>query len=207
MQYKFLGAINILSVRDDHDKLEVYLSVHQSCVIRGRNILPQTVYTSSGSGRALAPGAFDAPFHCRHARQPDRCRARGPGQSSWHGIMRPHIIPGAIGRDAKLIGAAFLTLHANFRQGMVPSSSRAGAESGQCKGHGRSKSRRRCLIRRSPNNEVLLKNQSRSAQLSILKFDRPQCPGHSYCVIWGERNGPERIPHAITSHLAHFQCH
>lgn len=36
---------------------------------------------------------------------------------SWQGIMRPEIIPGAIGRDAKVIGAAYLPLHANFAPG------------------------------------------------------------------------------------------
>ena len=39
------------------------------------------------------------------------------GNYSWQGIMRPQIIPGAIGRDAKVIGAAFLPLHANFAPG------------------------------------------------------------------------------------------
>ncbi|MBA4094441.1 MAG: serine/threonine protein kinase [Candidatus Accumulibacter sp.] len=39
------------------------------------------------------------------------------GQYSWQGIMRPEIIPGAIGRDAKVIGAAYLPLHANFAPG------------------------------------------------------------------------------------------
>ena len=39
------------------------------------------------------------------------------GSYSWQGIMRPEIIPGAIGRDAKVIGAAYLPLHANFAQG------------------------------------------------------------------------------------------
>ena len=36
---------------------------------------------------------------------------------SWQGIMRPEIIPGAIGPDAKVIGAAYLPLHANFAPG------------------------------------------------------------------------------------------
>lgn len=39
------------------------------------------------------------------------------GQYSWQGIMRPEIIPGAIGRDAKVIGAAYLPLHAHFAPG------------------------------------------------------------------------------------------
>ena len=39
------------------------------------------------------------------------------GQYSWQGIIRPEIIPGAIGRDAKVIGAAYLPLHANFAPG------------------------------------------------------------------------------------------
>jgi len=39
------------------------------------------------------------------------------GSYSWQGIMRPEIIPGAIGRDAKVIGAAYLPLHANFAPG------------------------------------------------------------------------------------------
>jgi predicted NBD/HSP70 family sugar kinase len=39
------------------------------------------------------------------------------GKYSWQGIMRPDIIPGAIGRDAKVIGAAYLPLHANFAPG------------------------------------------------------------------------------------------
>ncbi|MEN3278842.1 MAG: hypothetical protein V7631_4632 [Massilia sp.] len=39
------------------------------------------------------------------------------GRYSWQGIMRPEIIPGAIGRDAKVIGAAFLPLHADFAPG------------------------------------------------------------------------------------------
>ena len=39
------------------------------------------------------------------------------GSYSWQGIMRPQIIPGAIGRDAKVIGAAYLPLHANFAPG------------------------------------------------------------------------------------------
>ena len=40
------------------------------------------------------------------------------GSYSWQGIMRPQIIPGAIGRDAKVIGAAYLPLHANFAPGV-----------------------------------------------------------------------------------------
>ena len=39
------------------------------------------------------------------------------GNYSWQGIMRPEIIQGAIGRDAKVIGAAYLPLHANFAPG------------------------------------------------------------------------------------------
>lgn len=39
------------------------------------------------------------------------------GHYSWQGIMRPEIVAGAIGRDAKVIGAAYLPLHANFAPG------------------------------------------------------------------------------------------
>lgn len=39
------------------------------------------------------------------------------GQYSWQGIMRPDIIPGAIGPDAKVMGAAYLPLHATFAPG------------------------------------------------------------------------------------------
>jgi predicted NBD/HSP70 family sugar kinase len=39
------------------------------------------------------------------------------GRYSWQGIMRPEIIAGAIGRDAKVIGAAYLPLHAHFAPG------------------------------------------------------------------------------------------
>ena len=36
---------------------------------------------------------------------------------SWQGILRPDIVAGAIGRDAKVIGAAYLPLHVNFAPG------------------------------------------------------------------------------------------
>jgi predicted NBD/HSP70 family sugar kinase len=36
---------------------------------------------------------------------------------SWQGVMRPDISAGAIGRDARVIGAAYLPLHANFAPG------------------------------------------------------------------------------------------
>ena len=36
----------------------------------------------------------------------DRC--------NWEGVTRPQILPGAIGSDARAIGAAMLPLHANF---------------------------------------------------------------------------------------------
>ena len=39
------------------------------------------------------------------------------GSYSWQGVMRPELIAGAIGRDAKVIGAAYLPLHANFAPG------------------------------------------------------------------------------------------
>lgn len=39
------------------------------------------------------------------------------GQYSWQGIMRPDIIRGAIGPDAKVMGAAYLPIHANFAPG------------------------------------------------------------------------------------------
>ena len=33
---------------------------------------------------------------------------------NWEGVMRPELLPGAIGSDARAIGAAMLPLHANF---------------------------------------------------------------------------------------------
>jgi predicted NBD/HSP70 family sugar kinase len=36
------------------------------------------------------------------------------GRYSWQGVMRPELQPGAIGPDAKVTGAAYLPLHANF---------------------------------------------------------------------------------------------
>ena len=36
----------------------------------------------------------------------DRC--------NWEGVTRPQLLPGAIGSDARAIGAAMLPLHANF---------------------------------------------------------------------------------------------
>ncbi|MGX4641590.1 ROK family transcriptional regulator [Massilia sp. SYSU DXS3249] len=39
------------------------------------------------------------------------------GCYSWQGIMRPEILAGAIGRDARVMGAAYLPLHVNFAPG------------------------------------------------------------------------------------------
>ena len=36
------------------------------------------------------------------------------GRYSWEGVVRPQLLPGAIGSDARAIGAAMLPLHANF---------------------------------------------------------------------------------------------
>lgn len=33
---------------------------------------------------------------------------------NWEGVLRPQLLPGAIGSDARAIGAAMLPLHANF---------------------------------------------------------------------------------------------
>lgn len=35
-------------------------------------------------------------------------------RGNWEGVTRPHLLPGAIGSDARAIGAAMLPLHANF---------------------------------------------------------------------------------------------
>jgi hypothetical protein len=96
VQYKFLGAINTLSVRDDHDKLGIYLSVHQSCVIRGGNIL-FVVKRDSLRGRVG---------------QPSQPIALNPDGAFSIGVQ--------IGRrnlDVALLdftGAPFLPLHPNF---------------------------------------------------------------------------------------------
>lgn len=37
---------------------------------------------------------------------------------NWQGIMRPGIVAGAIGRDAKVMGAAYLPPHAHFAPGL-----------------------------------------------------------------------------------------
>jgi predicted NBD/HSP70 family sugar kinase len=36
------------------------------------------------------------------------------GRYSWEGVMRPALLQGEVGADAKVIGAAYLPLHANF---------------------------------------------------------------------------------------------
>jgi hypothetical protein len=61
----------------------------------------------------IVDGAVSAPLLDRIL---DAVRA-ALGQYSWQGIMRPDIIPGAIGPDAKVMGAAYLPLHANFAPG------------------------------------------------------------------------------------------
>jgi hypothetical protein len=59
-----------------------------------------------------------------------------------------------IGRDAKAIGTPSLPLHANFSHGHESFFEPGRAESGHCgKQARRSKSRHRCFVRASPNNQ------------------------------------------------------